>query len=202
VPIGVGLLVVLDAALVRAGLSAGAIPAAEGSSAWTASRAAGLTAFVAITLDVVFGLFVSTGAADRFIARARSIEVHRFLSTVALGLAAVHALALLGDRAVRFDAFDLLVPFLSGYRPLAVGLGVLAAYGAVVVHVSFALRRRIGAKTWRKLHYLSFAVFVLGLGHGLLAGSDSASSGFRFLYAASAAVVATLVLHRLLVRRR
>lgn len=196
IALGVALLLVLDAVAVRMGLAAGAVPKLAGPSLWITSRAAGVTAFLALTLDVVFGLLVSTGAADRVIARARSVDVHRWLSTVALGLTAVHAVALIGDRFVRFDALDLLVPFVSSYRSFAVALGVLAAYGALLVHTSFSWRRRIGAKTWRKLHYLSFLVFAAALAHGLLAGSDSGKPGMQALYLSSVIIVSSLGLYR------
>lgn len=194
--VGLGLLFVLDAVAARLGLGPGAIPTLAGTSPWITSRAAGVTAFLALTLDVIFGLFVSTGAADRLLPRARSADVHRWLSTVALALTALHALALTADRFVRFDVLDALVPLLSSYRPLAVGLGVVAAYGALTVHVSFGLRRRIGAKTWRKLHYLSFFVFVAAVAHGVLAGSDADTPGLQALYVASGTLVAALSLYR------
>jgi predicted ferric reductase len=189
-------LLLLDAVAVRLGLAAGAIPTLAGTSLWITSRSAGVTAFLALTLDVVFGLLVSTGAGDRIVPRARSVEVHRWLSTVALALTAAHALVLTGDRFVRFDLLDVLVPFLSSYRSVAVALGVLAAYGALVVHVSFSLRRRIGTKIWRRLHYLSFFVFAAALVHGLLAGSDSSSPAMQAVYVSSASLVGLLGLYR------
>ncbi|MCK6589295.1 MAG: ferric reductase-like transmembrane domain-containing protein [Polyangiaceae bacterium] len=198
VALGGFLLLVLDAVAVRIGVAPGAIPKLAGTSLWVTSRAAGVTAFLALTLDVVFGLFVSTGAADRLISRARSIEVHRWLSTVALTMTGVHALALLGDRFVRFDVLDLLIPFLSSYRSFAVALGVLAAYGALIVHESFSWRKRIGAKTWRRLHYVSFFVFAASLLHGLLAGSDSGTPGMLALYVSSATLVGVLGAYRAL----
>lgn len=196
ITIGGVLLLVLDAVVVRTGVATGAIPKLAGTSLWITSRAAGVTAFLALTLDVVFGLFVSTGAADRFIRRARSVDVHRWLSTVALTMVAVHALALLGDRFVRFDALDLLIPFLSSYRSFAVALGVLAAYGALLIHASFSWRKRIGAKTWRKLHYTSFFVFAAALLHGILAGSDRSAASMQTLYVSSAAIVGALGVYR------
>jgi hypothetical protein len=39
---------------------------------------------------------------------------------------------------------DVVVPFIDCYRPLAVGLGILAGYAACLVHWSFSLRRVIG----------------------------------------------------------
>lgn len=196
IALGGVLLIVLDAVAVRLGLAAGAIPKLAGTSLWVTSRAAGATAFLALTLDVIFGLLVSTGAADRLVPRARSVDVHRWLSTVALALTGVHAIALIGDRFVRFDVLDLLVPFLSSYRSVAVALGVLATYGTLLVHLSFSWRRRIGGKTWRKLHYLSFFVFAAALLHGLLAGSDSSSPGMQALYISSLSVVGALGIYR------
>lgn len=193
--VGLALLVVIDAIAARLGLTSG-LPKLDGSSLWLTSRAAGLTAFAALTLDVVFGLLVSTRAADRWIARAHSVEIHRWLSSVSLTLTAVHALALTGERVAHFDALDALVPFLSSYRPLATGLGGLAAYGALIVHLSFEWRPRVGAATWRKLHFLSFAVFVLALGHGYLAGTSSQRLGAVALYLVSGAVVSALTLYR------
>ena len=68
----------------------------------------------------------------------------------------------------------------------------LTAYGALVVHVSFQLRKRLGARAWRRLHYLSFAVFLGALLHGVLAGSDSASLGMRVTYAGAGGAVLLL----------
>jgi hypothetical protein len=112
--------------------------------------------------------------ADGCIARARSVDVHRWISAVALGLLAAHGLVLLGDPYVRFDAVDLLVPFVSAYRPLAMGLGVLAAYVILAVFGSIWLRGRIGRRAWRLVHYLVFPTLGLVTLHGL-AGTDSAS---------------------------
>jgi methionine sulfoxide reductase heme-binding subunit len=193
-------LLVLDAALGRLGFGTGLVPDLPGTAAWSIARASGITAFVALSLDVVFGLFVSTRAADRVLPRASSTELHRWLSGVALSLTATHLLALLVDPFVGYDALDLLVPLASSYRPVAVGLGVLAAWGALVVHGSFALRKRLGPKAWRRLHFVSFAVWSMALLHGLFAGTDTGQPGVLALYAASGSTVAVLIAIR--VRRR
>ncbi len=200
VVLGAFVLLVLDAVVTRLGLGASAVPKLTGSSLWITSRAAGVTAFLALSLDVAFGLFISTRAADRAIPRARIVEAHRWLSAVTLTITAVHAGALLGDRFVRFDVLDLLVPFLSTYRPLSVGLGLLAAYVTIVVHHSFSWRKWLGAKVWRSLHYASFAAYAAALLHGVFAGTDTrALSG---IYLSSAAVIGSLVLYRVAIARR
>ena len=54
------------------------------------------------------------------------------------------------------------------------GLGQISLYLMAFVVVSFYLKRWISYRLWRTLHYLSFAVFALGLVHGLMSGTDSA----------------------------
>ena len=164
VALGALALVVLDALAVRAGVGAGALPTLASAAAWVTSRAAGVTAFLALSLSVAAGLLLSTGVADRWLPRARSLELHRWLSAIALGTTALHAVALLVDRHVRFDALDVLVPLLAPYRPIAVALGVAAAYLALVVHLSFGWRKRLGARRWRSLHYASFAAYAAAAG--------------------------------------
>lgn len=193
--IGVGLglvaLVVLGAVATRLGVLA-PLPRPDGPWAWVATRAAGVTALVALWLDVMVGLAMSTGALDRLIARARSLELHQALGRMALGFTAGHVALLLLDGAVRFDALDVLVPGMADYRPVATGAGIVAAYLAVVVHVSFGLRGWLGPRTWRRLHGLAFVALVGALGHGLVAGSDTSAPAMRTFYTALAAGVAAL----------
>lgn len=172
------------------------LPRPEGTWAWTLSRASAVSAYLALWLDVLFGLFLSTAAADRWIARARSVEIHRFLSLATLGLTGTHAIAMLGDRSVPFDVLDVAVPFLTGYRTVAVGLGIVAMWLAVLVHASFALRPLLGPRVWRAVHYLAFVVFVLATLHGVTAGTDTAATWMRLMYGAAGASVAGLTLVR------
>ena len=188
---------VVEATLVRLGAIADPLTKLAGTAAWTTSRAAGVTAFGALTLDVVFGLFVSTGLVDRWVPRGASVDVHKWLSSVALALVGVHSVALLVDPAVHFDALDALVPGMSSYRAGAIAIGIVAMYGALVVHLSFGWRKRIGVPAWRALHFIAFAVFNGAIVHGLLAGSDAAHHGMRALYAGSGAVVIGLVMVRI-----
>lgn len=193
VSIGVLALLVLESVLARAGVVADVLPRAEGPAPWIASRALGITSYVALSLEVIFGLFLSTGAGDRLLARVRTMELHRFLSAVALALVGAHAVLLLVDGFARMDALDLLLPFAAHLRRVPVGLGVLAAYAMLAVHASFALRGRIGARAWRRLHYASFLLYAAATAHGLAAGTDSGRSWMIATYVASITAVALLL---------
>jgi len=116
--------------------------------------------------------------------------VHRFLALVALGMLGLHGLALALDSTVRLAPAALLVPGLSPYRPLAVGLGVLAAELAALIVVSFPLRRRIGVRAWRRLHWATYLVFAFGTVHGLAAGTDSSQPWVLGLYLGAVGAVA------------
>lgn len=182
----------------RAGLVEVTLPLPAGQGAWLASRAAALTAYLALTLEMALGLFLSTGIADRWIARARSVELHQWLSSATLALIAGHAGALLADRVVPFDLLDVTIPFLAPYRRLAVGLGIATGWLVVAVHASFALRSRLGPRLWRSLHFASFGVYALATAHGVLAGTDSRQGAPRALYLGSGALVGLLLLWRIL----
>lgn len=171
--IGSVVLALVSAIASRAGWGAISLPRPAGTSPWLLARASGYAAFVALSLDVIAGLLVSTRAGDRWMARGQLIDLHGWLSPIALALLVGHVLSLLADRYIRFDVLDVLVPMLSPYRPVAVGLGIVAAYCAVVVHASFGFRRKIGTKVWRRLHYLSFVALGAAAVHAFLAGTDA-----------------------------
>jgi sulfoxide reductase heme-binding subunit YedZ len=198
--VGLVMLALLGAIASRARWATIDVPRPDGSAPWFVSRATGFAAFAALALDVIIGLLVSTRAGDRWIARAHAIDLHGWLSPVALALVVGHALILLADHYIRFDVLDLIVPFVTPYRPLAVGIGVIATYLALVVHASFGLRRRLGTRTWRRLHYLSFAAFVAASAHAIFAGSDSSRPWAIALYGSPLAIAGALVTYRLRLR--
>jgi hypothetical protein len=75
---------------------------------------------------------------------------------------------------VHFGLASVLVPFASHWHPLAVAWGIAAMYMLAAVEVTSLLRRRIGQRVWRMVHFLSFPLFVSSTVHGLSAGTDSA----------------------------
>ena len=158
---------------------------------WILTRASGLLAYALLTTSVLVGLVLKARPFGTTLKPAAVTDLHRFLALLGLGAISVHGLALLLETAVPISLTDLMVPGIAPYRPLATGLGVLAAELMLVVYVSFSLRRRIGARTWRRLHWATYLIFVLATLHGLAAGTDSSTTWALALYgAASGAVLA------------
>ncbi|MGD9933729.1 MAG: hypothetical protein AB7T37_08405 [Dehalococcoidia bacterium] len=188
--------------LLAAFIGGAALAAAGGESKvpWYISRASGVGAFVALSLSVILGLLTSMRLALPGLARAFNYEIHGFVSVLGLTLVGVHGGALLFDSWFHFTPAHLLIPFIAPYEPLWTGLGTMAAWGMAVVTASFWMRRWIGQRTWRRLHYVSFGVYLLGFFHGVFGGTDTGSLPVALLYAASIATVASLLALRIMVR--
>jgi hypothetical protein len=67
-----------------------------------------------------------------------------------------------------------------------------------LVTVSFYLRRRIGAKTSRMLHYASFLGYAGATLHGIFAGTDTALFATQLIYEETAFVVVLLTAYWLI----
>jgi methionine sulfoxide reductase heme-binding subunit len=172
--------------------TAGGVPVA-----WLLARAAGLVAFGVLTLSVWLGLSMSTRiVAPRF--RARLLGWHRTLAWTGLSLVGLHAGALLADPVMHFGPASVLVPFAASWRPAAVAAGVVAGWLTLVLAASFRLRRLIGQRGWRRLHYASFLAFVLALCHALASGTDLAGLGGPIVAAVAGGPVLFLTLLRIL----
>jgi sulfoxide reductase heme-binding subunit YedZ len=157
---------------------------------WILARAAGFAAYLLLTGAVLAGLVVKTRPFARVLRAPSAVDLHRTLALLGLGFLGVHASALLLDTTVRIAPAALLVPGLAPYRPLATGFGVLAGELMLLIYASFGLRKRIGIRTWRALHRLTFVVFAFATVHGLAAGSDSGTSWASTVYLASLGAVA------------
>ena len=169
---------------------------------WYLGRASGFVAFGLLFLSVVLGLAISSRIFDGLVARPWVFEMHQFLSIYVLLAMAFHALILLLDPYMQFSLWELLIPMASPYRPVAVGLGVIVLYGSIIVSLSYYLKGLIGQQGWRLLHYLTFALFLGALVHGVLAGTDSDQVPAQVFYMSTGLLVLFFAFFRILVSRR
>lgn len=168
--------------------------------AWYVARAAGLVSFGLLTLSVWLGLLMSARLATRL--QKRLFGWHQTLAWTGLSMLGLHAGALLLDPTLHFGLPSVLVPFASTWRPGTVAAGVVAGWLTLMLAVSFRLRRLIGQKGWRRLHYAGFAAFFLALGHALTAGSDLRGISGPVLAALAAGPAVWLIFYRALMPPR
>ncbi len=165
-----------------------------GNLNWYAIRGTGIVGYLLLTMATVWGLLLSSKIIKETVSPVLALGMHNYLSWNALLLIAVHAVLLLFNGWFDYRVWHLIVPFTGPYRPLWVGFGVLSFWGMVVVTLSFYVKKRIGQRTWRWLHYSTFALFIFSALHGAFAGTDWAMMGA--VYIGSIALVTLLTLYR------
>ena len=164
---------------------------------WYMARAGGIVSYVLLWLSVVWGLVLSTKITDKLIPAPLAYGLHEFLSLGTILFAAVHALILLGDSYIKFDILHLVMPFSAPYEPFWTGLGTVGFYLSAVLTGSFYLRKQIGQKVWRVLHYLTFGAYLLALIHGVMAGTDSRTGVMQLIYFSTGFSILFLIYYRL-----
>jgi predicted ferric reductase len=149
---------------------------------WYLTRAAGLMGYFLIWLSTAWGLVVSSKILDSFMDRGFTYDFHEYFSLLGLGFIAVHVIVLMADKYLPYTIWQVLIPFLSPYRPFWVGVGVIALYLSLLVTITFYLKAKIGMATFRKIHYLSLVAYLGATLHGLYAGTDSVLPIANLLY--------------------
>lgn len=150
---------------------------------WHLARAAAFVSMGLLWASMMVGVGISNKAARLWPGAPAAFALHEYLSLLGLAFAGFHGLILLGDRYSNFSLLQLLVPFATlGYRPLWVGLGQLGFYAWAILVGSFYVRRHIGQKTWRLLHYISFLAYLSALVHALASGTDSGLAWVQGFY--------------------
>jgi sulfoxide reductase heme-binding subunit YedZ len=163
---------------------------------WLASRAAGITALVLVSVAVILGLYMAGNLGTRPGYKRVLAKLHEQIAVAALIAIPLHGFLLLGDHWLRPGVTGVLVPFTMDYRPLWTGLGIVGAYLAALLGLTFYFRRRIGAARWRRAHRLIAVVYVLGAVHALGAGTDGAGIWLRGIVVASAVPIVVLLVLR------
>jgi len=172
-----------------------------GTSLWYLTRATGVVALVLLSAAMVLGIVSSVGWVSERWPRFVSQAVHRNLSLLALAFVGVHIVTTVADGYVPITLIDAVVPFRSPYRPLWVGLGACAFDLMVALGVTTGLRRRIGVRVWRAVHWLAYACWPVAVFHALGSGSDTRLAGVQALYVVCIGAVFVALVWRIALAR-
>jgi len=200
--VGIAVLVVAGVVLTGqvGGLAALGTALLSAQRAWYLSRASAFAAYVLLWWSMILGLSMTNRLARVWPGGPTAGDLHEHASLLGLAFAMLHGLVLLGDHYIGYTLTQILIPFATAAAPLWVGLGQIGLYLMALVTLSFYVRRWIGTRTWRALHYLSFVVFVLALVHGIASGTDSGALWAILMYAGSALSVAAMTIYRIVAR--
>lgn len=158
---------------------------------WYVTRAAGIVAYLLLTAVIVLGLTTANRSRRPPWPRFAMVDVHRFAGLLTASFITIHVAAIAIDAFLPFSIPQLVMPFRSAYRPLWVGLGVIATELLIALAISNRLRHRLGATLWKRLHFLNFAVWITSTLHGMGAGTDARSAWSVTIYGAAVGAVAT-----------
>jgi methionine sulfoxide reductase heme-binding subunit len=163
------------------------------SALWYLTRGTGTVTLVLLTVSLALGIAnvrrVHTETVPRFVFDA----VHRTASMLAVVFLAVHIVTAVIDPFAQIRVIDTVIPFVSSYRPVWLGLGALASDVLIALAVTSLLRRRIGYRAWRATHWFAYACWPIALVHGLGTGSDAKARWMLVLTAGCVAVVLAAV---------
>jgi predicted ferric reductase len=170
------------------------LAASPGSPLWYAARSAGVVSLLLLTASLVLGMATSARLELRSGSRFLLQGLHRSISLLVVVFLFLHIATALLDPFAGLALRDALVPFVSAYRPLWLGLGVVAAELFVALMVTSLLRPRIRLGWWRLVHWASYACWPAALLHGIGTGSDSRSGWFFALNALCVLIAADAVI--------
>ncbi len=142
-------------------------------------------------------MLLTTGTFFRAVSPATAWSIHRAIASTLLISVATHIGALLFDTFINLRIVDVLVPFVSPYRPLLIALGITGFYLLLLVLATSLYTMNRFPRFWRIVHYFSFVMFLSIFFHGLLIGTDAKVWWVRLVYWATAVLVVGLGVYRL-----
>ena len=165
---------------------------------WLVSRGSGLALLTAFSAVVVAGVAARLGSATGRWRRLAAAELHRTLALFCVAFLGLHVGTAILDPYVTIGWAATVLPFASGYRTLAIGLGTLTVDLGGAVLLTSLMRRRLGYRAWRAVHWLAYLAWPVAFAHSLTAGNDLRIWWVALIEWGCAAAVATAVVARLL----
>ena len=142
---------------------------------WYASRSTGVVALIMLTGVVVLGVAVQRQGRLPGLPRFAVVGLHRSISLLSVVFLAIHIGTAIGDSYVNIRIVDAVLPFLSSYEPLWLGLGAVAFDLIIALIVTSLLRARLGRRTWRWVHWLAYVSWPVAVAHSFGSSPDMQS---------------------------
>jgi sulfoxide reductase heme-binding subunit YedZ len=144
----------------------------HGPDLWYATRAAGLVSLLLLTISVLLGILT----AGRFIREKwpafLSQGLHRNISLLALFFLGLHVASTVIDTYTSIPLAAAFIPFASSYKAAWLSLGAVAFDLLLAVVATSLVRKHLGHRAWRRLHWLAYACWPVAVAHGLGIGTD------------------------------
>lgn len=167
---------------------------------WYATRGTGLVSLLFLTVVFALGLLTAARVGGRSVPRFVLAGLHRSLTLAGLGFLAAHILTAVADAYAPIGLADAVLPFVSRYRPVWLGMGAVAFDVLLVLTATSLLRPRIPYRWWRFLHWAAYGCWPLIVVHALGTGTDARTTIFAIVGGSCAALVLLAGIRRLTAR--
>lgn len=169
---------------------------------WYATRGAGVVSLLLLTAVIVLGILAVMRVQSAGWPRFLSSALHRNLALLSLVFLVLHIVTAVVDPFTALGWNAILVPFLSSYRRLWLGLGLVSFDLILAILGTSLLRRIFGPRSWRVVHWLTYAAWPLAVLHGIGTGTDTRFGWMVVLNSACIGAVTLAIFLRLKSRFR
>ena len=163
------------------------------SALWYTARGTGFVAVILLTISVALGVVTTMRWSAPQWPRFVSATLHKNISLLAVVFLTIHIASTLLDSVSPVHLLNAIVPFTGTYRPLGIGLGVVAVDLLAALVITSLLRQRIGYRIWRAVHWSAYACWPVAMLHGLNSGTDAGAGWASIVYISCAALVTAAV---------
>ena len=134
-----------------------------------------------LSLTAILGMAQTVRFKSAFWPKYLTVGLHSSVALMLLIFLALHILTSLLDPFAKLGWKDAAIPFGSWYRPLWLGLGVLAAELYLALVVTSLVRKWMSYKLWRLVHWTAYACWPVALLHGFGTGTDPRRAWFLWV---------------------
>lgn len=177
------------------------IAVASGKALWYATRGSGAVTLILLSISFLLGVVTLVGWSSKRLSMLVLQLLHRNVSLLVLVFLGIHIVTTVADGYAPIHWIDAVIPFNSPYRTLWLGLGTIATDLLLAIVITSLLRVRMRAKTWRAVHWSSYAVWPLSALHGWKTGSDTHHAWMLWVDAITLVLAVAAVVWRLTARR-
>ena len=152
-------------------------------SVWYLMRATGVVSLVLLTAVMVLGI----GTVQRWrppnAPAFVTAGMHRSISLLSVVFVGVHVVTAVVDPYATVSAIATVVPLVGSSQPLWIGLGAVSLDLVIALIASSLLRRRLGARAWRAVHWTAYLCWPVAAAHSLGIGTDVGATWLRIIVA-------------------
>jgi predicted ferric reductase len=148
----------------------------HGPGLWYATRAAGLVSLLLLTVSVLLGILTVGRFASQKWPRFLSQGLHRNISLLVLVFLILHVGTTVVDTYTSIPLTAAFIPFASSYKTAWLSLGAVALDLLIAVVATSLVRKHLGHRSWRRVHWLAYACWPVAVAHGVGIGTDRSAT--------------------------